>query len=242
MDRYKNLHLWMIIPMVFMQLGIFMDYWGDFTDNAWSVHVHYWTGTIWYLFLIIQPYYATHGQLNKHRTNGMIGFFLAGGVGITALSMMQRDLANAHRAAELPEQFGFFKPWFFYGVAVVEIVMMSAFIYAIIQGIIHRKNLEQHSWWLISTVFLIMMPASGRGMQFAWFVLVGLNSELDVMMGLFLAEGIIVILALLAARRYGKLNHPATYLILFVNGFNCFIQPIGKSEAVQSFLEAIIKG
>jgi len=232
----------MIIPMVVMQLGIFMDYWGDFTDNAWSVHVHYWTGTIWYLFLIIQPYYATHGQLEKHRVNGMIGFFLAGGVGITALSMMQRDLVNAHRAAEFPERFGFFKPWFFYGVAVVEIVMMSAFIYAIIQGIIHRKKLEHHAWWLISTVFIIMMPALGRGMQFFWFSVVGLNSELDVMMGLFLAEGIIVVLALLAARNYGKLNHPGTYLILFVNVFNCFIQPIGKSTAVQSFLETIIKG
>ncbi|MEO7445298.1 MAG: hypothetical protein ABIT96_12265, partial [Ferruginibacter sp.] len=70
MNKYKSLYKWMIIPMVFMQLGIFKDYWGDFTDNAWAVHIHYWTGTAWYLFLILQPYLATHGHLPKHRTYG----------------------------------------------------------------------------------------------------------------------------------------------------------------------------
>ena len=115
--------------MVIMQLGILRDYWGDFSENAWSVHIHYWTGTLWYLYLIIQPYYATHGKLNKHRTNGMIGMFLAGGVALTALSMMYRDIDTAHRAVEFAERFGPFKPWFFYGVAAVEIVMMSAFIF-----------------------------------------------------------------------------------------------------------------
>jgi len=50
MDKYKNLYKWMIIPMVMMQLGIFEDYWGDFSDNAWSVHIHYWTGTVWSSF------------------------------------------------------------------------------------------------------------------------------------------------------------------------------------------------
>jgi|GEM_PF-6998511 len=45
-SRYKSLHLWMLLPMLFMQAGIFRDYWGDFTENAWSVHVHYWTGMV----------------------------------------------------------------------------------------------------------------------------------------------------------------------------------------------------
>jgi len=36
----------MILPMLVMQLGIFMDYWGDFSGNAWSVHVHYWASSI----------------------------------------------------------------------------------------------------------------------------------------------------------------------------------------------------
>jgi hypothetical protein len=97
-NKYKNLHKWMIIPMVIMQLGIFRDYWGDFMDNAWSVHIHYWTGSVWYLYLILQPYYATHGQMAKHRTNGIIGMFIAGGVCLTALSMMHRDIVTTQRS------------------------------------------------------------------------------------------------------------------------------------------------
>ena len=53
MEKYNSLYKWMIIPMVIMQLGIFGDYWWDFSENAWSVHIHYWTGTAWYSFLML---------------------------------------------------------------------------------------------------------------------------------------------------------------------------------------------
>lgn len=52
--------------------------------------------------------------------------FLAGGVCLTALSMMNRDIVTAERSVKMAEQFGPFQPWFFYGVAAVEIVMMPA--------------------------------------------------------------------------------------------------------------------
>lgn len=243
MDKYKSLHLWMIIPMAFMQFGIFMDYWGDFTDNAWSVHIHYWTGTIWYLYLIIQPYYATHGRLDLHRTNGIIGMFLAGGVCLSALSMLHRDLVNVQDALAMPDKFGPFQPWFFYGVAAVEIVMMTAFGFAVIKSIIHRKDLEDHAWWLISTVFIIMMPALGRGLQ---NVYIGIYHEdwpdINIMTPIYLAQLMIITMLLLAAWKYGKLRHPAFYLALGVNLFLFFTEPIGKSEAVQSFLLVLIKG
>ena len=240
-DQYKNLYKWMIIPMVIMQLGIYRDYWGDFSDNAWSVHIHYWTGTVWYLYLIIQPYYATHGQLSKHRTNGMVGMLLAGGVALTALSMMNSNIVNAQRSAELRDIFGPFEPWFFYGVAFVEIVMMTAFIYAVIQSIIHRKNLLNHSWWLISSVFIIMMPALGRGIQNVWIAIAG-RTEQSVVLPLYLTEVIIIALILLTARKYGQVKHPATYLAVAVNIINCFVEPVGRSESIQRFLQSMIKG
>ena len=233
----------MIIPMVIMQAGIFHDYWGDFSENAWSVHVHYITGTVWYLYLIIQPYFATHGQLTRHRTNGIIGMFLAGAVCLTALSMLHRDIANAENSLVRRDDFGPFEPWFFFGVAAVEIVMMTAFGFAVIKSIIHRKQLEDHSWWLISTVFIIMMPALGRGVQ---FVYIGMNSQhwpnVDIMSPLYIAEGMILAMLLFGTWKYDKLKHPATWLAVAVNVFNLFLEPIGKSESVQLFLKALIKG
>lgn len=243
MDNYKKLHLWMLIPMVFMQFGIFRDYWGDFTDNAWSVHVHYWTGTIWYLYLIIQPYYATHGQLAKHRTNGIIGMFLAGGVAITAFSMMFRDIATADRSAELRDAFGPFESWFFLGVAAVEIPMILGFGYAVIMSIKHRKNLESHAWWLITTVFIIMMPALGRGIQ-GFYVFLNLDDwpNIDIMSPVYFTQGLIILMIVLAALKFKKLKHPATWLAVIINIYTCFLEPLGKSEAVEVFLRTMIKG
>lgn len=242
-SRYKTMHQWMLLPMLFMQAGIFRDYWGDFTDNAWSVHVHYWTGTVWYLYLIIQPYYATHGKMAKHRTNGIIGMFLAGGVCLTALSMMQRDIATTEKAAAAPEQFGPFQPWFFFGVAAVEIVMMTAFGYAVLKSILHRKQIESHAWWLISTVFIIMMPALGRGIQNLY---VGLNSKswpaIDIMFPLYITQAIIIAMIILGAWKLGKLKHPATYLAIGINLFILLLEPLGRSETVQLFLKQVLKG
>jgi hypothetical protein len=233
----------MLLPMVAMQLGIFRDYWGDFSDNAWSVHIHYWTATIWYLFLIIQPYYVTHGQIAKHRTNGIIGFFLAGGVCITALSMLNRDIVSSESALKSPDRFGPFQPWFFFGVAAVEIIMITAFGYAVIKSVIHRKELENHSWWLVSTVFIVMMPALGRGIQNV-YVDMNINAwpNINVMLPIYLTLVLIIGMLLLMAWKYGKLKHPATYLAVVINLSMFLLEPIGKSENVQLFLKAVIKG
>lgn len=243
MNKYKSLYKWMIVPMVIMQLGIAIDYWGDLTLNAWSVHVHYWTGTAWYLFLIIQPYYVTHGQIERHRTLGMIGIFLAGGVCLTALSMIHRDIVSADSALANPERFGPFEPWFFFGVAVVEIVMMTAFGYAVIKSIIHRKEIENHSWWLISTVFLIMMPALGRGFQNLY---IGLNStswpNIDIMLPAYACQLLILGMIVGAAWKFGTLRHPATYLAMGVNVFVFLLEPLGRSESVQLVIRSLIKG
>ena len=242
-NKYKNLYKWMLIPMAIMQIGIFKDYWGDFSDNAWSVHIHYWTGTVWYIYLIIQPFFATHGQMSKHRTNGIIGMFIAGGVCLTALSMMNRDIESAQRALESPDRFGPFQPWFFFGVAAVEIVMMTAFGYAVIKSILNRKEVENHAWWLISSVFIIMMPALGRGMGNIYNDLHSKDfPNINIMVPLYYTQALIIGMLLFWAWKYDKLKHPATYLAVGVNIFIFLLEPIGRSEAVQQFLKAIVKG
>lgn len=242
LDRYNDLYLWMIIPMAIMQVGIFHDYWGDLTENAWAVHIHYWTATLWYLFLILQPYYASQRKFDRHRTNGIIGFFLAGGVAFTALGALHRDIANAENSARMPVEFGPFEPWFFYGIATVELVMMSAFIVAIIQAIRHRRSLHEHAWWLISTVFIIMMPSLGRGIGVFWAVVFGANDPGQVTYPLYVTTAIILALLFWAAKRYGRINHPATWLAAGANLFNLVFEPLGKWPWLQGVLRTMIKG
>lgn len=233
----------MIIPMILMQLGILRDYWGDFFESAWSVHVHYWTGTLWYMYLIIQPYLATHGKLDKHRTNGIIGMFLAGGVCITAFSMMHRDIVTTQNSLQMPDRFGPFEPWFFFGVAAVEIPMIIGFGIAVINSILKRKQLDDHAWWLISTVFIIMMPALGRGIQNI-YVDRNINDwpNIDIMIPIYFTQLIIISLVILAAWKYGKIKHPGTFLAVGVNLYTCLLEPLGRSDIIQTFLKTVIKG
>jgi len=232
MDDHSNVHY--AIRNIWELLGRF------YGQCLVSIHIHYWTATTWYIYLIIQPYYATHGKLKLHRTNGIIGIFFAGGVCLTALSMLYRDINFAHLIQENPGMLGQARPWYLYGIAVVEFVMMIAFMYAVVKSIIHRKELENHAWWLISTVFIIMMPAVVRGVFFVWSLIVGFNN-VNNMSVLYMTSFIIIALGLMTAWKYRKLKHPATYLILGVNFFNCLVGIIGRNETIQILLENIIK-
>jgi hypothetical protein len=142
-----------------------------------------------------------------------------------------------------PERFGPFQPWFFFGVAAVEIVMMIAFGYAIIKSIMYRKQIENHAWWLITTVFIIMMPALGRGLG---NLHIAMNikdfSNINIMVPAYFSQAIIIAMVLAAAWKYEKLKHPATFLAIGVNLFVLLLEPLGRSETVQTFLKFIIKG
>ncbi len=157
--------------------------------------------------------------------------------------MLHRDIVSADHSAAMPDRFGPFEPWFFYGVAAVEIVMMTAFGYAVIKSIIHRKQVENHAWWLVSSVFIIMMPALARGIQNVYVD--AHRSEwpnVDIILPVYLCQAIIVLMVLLAAGKYKKLKHPATWLAVGVNLFTALLPQIGKSDWVQDLLKTIIKG
>ncbi|MEJ2005145.1 MAG: hypothetical protein P8X57_09320, partial [Cyclobacteriaceae bacterium] len=115
--------------------------------------------------------------------------------------------------------------------------------FAIIKGILHRKEVENHAWWLVSTVFLIMMPALGRGVQNVYIDMHSADwPDIDIMQPIYLAQFIIIGLLLGGAWKYDKLKHPATYLALGINLFIFLLEPVGKSQAIQDILTSFIKG
>ncbi|MEM1081095.1 MAG: hypothetical protein AAGH65_05890 [Pseudomonadota bacterium] len=242
MAKYKTLYAWMILPLVLMQVGIFMDYWRELSQNDWTIHIHYWTATLWYLYLIVQPYLATHGRMAFHRTNGMIGVFLAGGMGIGSFGMLNGTLELTVVSAEHPDRFGPFTPDFFYGIVIGEMVMALVFMLALIMGILRRKDFENHAWWLTATAFIIMMPALGRGIQNLW---IGLHIEqwpsIDVMTPLLISQALIIGLTLAAAWKYEQLKHPATWWAIVVNANILVAFELGKLDMVQQLLNAVIR-
>jgi hypothetical protein len=95
----------------------------------------------------------------------------------------------------------------------------------------------------MSTVFIIMMPALGRGLG---FIHIAINASqwpnIDIMNSLYVGQFLIIALLVLFAWRFRVLKHPATYLALAVNVFVLFLEPIGRSETVQLLVRSLVRG
>lgn len=242
MERYRPLWVWMIAPLVVVQAGIFLDYWGDFTRNTWAVHVHYWNATLWYLFLIAQPWLFVRGKLDQHRTWGMIGLLLAGAMVLLSVGQLNRDIIYANFARDNPGEMGPFEPWFFFQVMMMEIVLIISFAIAVLMAIKHRKSPQDHGWWMASTAFLIMMPGLGRGLQNIWIGLYGFTVENTgaLTTPIYLCQAIIIAMTLGFAWKFAVLRHPATYLAVIANATLFVLEPIARSRAVQEFWRMLI--
>lgn len=242
MENLKSLWVWMIGVMIVMQLGIAMDYWGDFTSNTLAVHVHYWNATAWYGFLIAQPWLFAKGRIEKHRTWGMIGLMLAGAMVLLSVGQLNRDIVYANSVRDNPEQWGPFEPWFFFQVMMGEMVLVTAFVIAIVMAVLKRKSLQDHAWWMASTAFILIMPALGRGIQNMWIILNGFEAENRFVLTepIWLTQAIIIAMALGFAWRFGKLKHPATFVAVAANIGVLAVAPLAQSPAVQAFWRWLI--
>lgn len=167
MDKYKNLHLWLLIPFSIAVLGFMRSYYLNFSNASWGNHIHGISATIWFMFVIIQPYLATHSQLKRHRLYGKIGMFLAGAVFASALVMIPENIRFAQTDID---------PWvapdyFLYGVSFFDFVAITGFGVSVIMAIIKSKQIDEHAIWMVSTVLWALMPALARfGLVFVlWF-------------------------------------------------------------------------
>ncbi|MEM1197292.1 MAG: hypothetical protein AAGH57_14410 [Pseudomonadota bacterium] len=232
----------MIAPLVVVQAGIFMDYWGDLTRNPWAVHVHYWNATAWYAFLISQPWLFAKGKIERHRFWGLIGLLLAGAMILLSSGQFNRDIVYANSVRDNPAQWGPFEPWFFFRVMFAEMILITAFAVQIVMAIAKRKSPADHGWWMATTAFTLMMPGLGRGLQNLWLGVYGFSVENKAALTtpLVICQVIIITMTLVFAWKVGKLKHPATYLAVGANLIVIFLEPVAKSPAVQEFFRSVI--
>lgn len=231
-SKYKLLHLWMIIPFVLMQTGFIDSYWMTWTSEQWMRHMHALSAMCWYILLIVQPYLITHGKVNYHRTWGIIGFFIAGATTFSAISLVPQNVEIGDQGGDPP-----FTGDFFYGLVLIETLMMLAFGFAVIMAIIKRRQMDEHALWLISTVFYIMMPGLGRGMAFPVFALFGPNNWLALSITATLIIAALIVIGL----RMKKLTHPAILLGIAVNIPTYFVYWLGQQAWYIEWIKGFMK-
>ncbi|MCP9291928.1 hypothetical protein [Gracilimonas sediminicola] len=222
MDKYKKLHLWLLIPFFIAVLGFMRSYFLNFLNASWGNHVHGISATLWFLFVIIQPYLATHGHLKKHKLYGKIGMFLAGAVFASALVMIPENIRFAQTD---------FDPWvapdvFLYGVSFFDLISITGFAFSVIMAIIKSKNMDEHAIWMISSVLWALMPALARfGLIFSVWFGQNLNfAELAMITtpAILITAGIIIY----KLKRW----HPAMVAVIIGHISVYLIIPLGKSQ------------
>lgn len=236
LDKFRHLHWWMLGLFLISQTAIFNYYWPTFSSEKWKIHIHFWTVGLWYIFLIVQPYLIARGEMNRHRTLGIIGFMIAGGAIISGISLMEFALELAMNRQ--PGQPGP-PPSRFYSILISEFVDILAFTFAIIMGVVHRKDLQNHSWWLIASAFYMIMPSIGRGLIRFWLAVLP-PENFSPLFPMISSELVYGALLTLFAWRFGKLKHPATGIGFLLILLRIVANPIGAMEGVQEFIKQVI--
>lgn len=184
MKKFKNLHFWLILPFLVTFFGFYFSYWSVFNEAPFYQHVHGLTATLWFLLIIVQPFLYQKAQMNLHRSLGIIGLFLAGGVVFSALQIIPNNLNL--KLSDLSLRYIFI---------LIDFVSLIGFAYAVIQSVLNKKDIELHARYIISTVFWIMLPALTRLLFFPQMVIFGHPTPLSFKECIY-AAGIIVLLVL----------------------------------------------
>ncbi|MEX0845346.1 MAG: hypothetical protein WD022_08685 [Balneolaceae bacterium] len=223
MEKYKNLHLWLLIPFSIAVLGFMRSYYLNFTNASFGNHIHGLSATIWFMFVIVQPYLATHGQLKRHRLYGKIGMFLAGAVFASGLAMIPENI----RFAQTDIDSWIAPDFFLYGVSLFDFVAITGFGASVIMAIIKAKQIDEHAIWMVSTVLWALMPALAR---FALMPVLWFGGSLNFAEIAMIVTPAILITAGVIMYKL-KRWHPAMVAVIIGHITAYTIIPLGKNEA-----------
>lgn len=231
MDKYKTLHLWLLIPFSIAVLGFMRSYYLNFTNASWGNHIHGISATVWFMFVIIQPYLATHGQLKRHRLYGKIGMFLAGAVFASALVMIPENI----RFAQTDIDSWIAPDFFLYGVSFFDFIAITGFGFSVTMAIIKSKQIDEHAIWMVSTVLWALMPALARfGLMFVlWF-----DGSLNFAELAMITTPAIVITAGIIMYKL-KRWHPAMVAVIIGHISVYLIIPLGNNQTWIDFATAL---
>lgn len=185
MKKFKQLHFWLVIPFLITFFGFYFSYWSVFNEIPFYQHVHGITATLWFLLIIVQPYLYQKSSMKLHRTLGIIGLFLAGGVVFSALQIVPNNLKL--NVADVSLKYIFI---------LIDFISLIGFTYAVIQSILNKKEIDLHARFMVSTVFWIMLPALTRLLFFPQIAIFGHPTPLSFKDCIYVA-GIMVLIALI---------------------------------------------
>lgn len=239
--KYKNFHLWMLIPFVISILGFSYSYYFNLANATFHQHVHGISATLWYILVIVQPYLIVRKQsFQRHKTLGTIGIILAGIVAGSAFAIIPKNIDNV-KALDVN---GFFNPTFAYFATIIDFVLVSMFVLSVSLAILNikKRKLADHVQWLMASVFFVLSPAMLRMLGIGAIFLNEGNMEGITMVKMSIPT-MIVMIALIVTfyYKYGSFKHPSFKLLVICHIPFLFVGWIGDNEFIRNVASAIFK-
>lgn len=239
--RYRNFHLWMLLPFGISVLGFSYSYYLNLANATFHQHVHGISATLWYVLVVVQPYLIARKQdMARHRLLGAIGTLLAGVVAGSALTIIPRNIDDVTTL----DPNGFFNPTFAYFAVIIDFALVSMFLISVGMAIynIKQRNLAGHVQWMMASVFFVLSPGLARLFGIAAIVANQGNMAGISLVKLALPSMVaMVLLFVFYFHKFGSFRHPAFWLLIAAHAPYLFVVPIGDNEAIRGVLSAIFK-
>lgn len=234
LELYSTAHKWLAIPLLVILIAFFPIYFATFTGEPWAYHAHALSAIAWYVFMVTQPYLATHGRIKSHRKWGMAGLLFAGAFIATGISIQPTNVYFGLAGGFPP----IFPAEFFYGLTITETLPMIGFAVSVFMAIARSKIPDEHAFWMLGTVFFGFMPAWLRLSMFPAFAF---GIEISVTGALLISVPIFVALILLIGHRLGKLLHPMIITSVIACILMISTSWVGSLEWYQEFIVRLMK-
>lgn len=234
MQKYRNLHLWLLLPFALTLWGFFPSYWHKFSSAHWLNHLHGLSATSWYVFVILQPYLATRGNLALHRKLGLVGLILAGVVTASALATIPGNIAAAHQPGDFPVA----PDAFLYGISLFDLISILGFVASVTMGVLKAKQMDDHAVWMASTVFWPIMAAIARIAVSLTIMARGGPAGVTFINVIWWINGPYLLLLGFLCWRTGR-AHPAYLLLMLLHFPLFFLESIGNNPAWRAFCDAV---
>ncbi|WP_421765468.1 hypothetical protein [Ekhidna sp.] len=226
MEKYKNAHKWLLIPLAIALIGFFPSYFSKFTSAKFGHHIHALSALIWYAFVIYQPYLISKKSISKHKRYGLLGIFLTGMVVASGLAMIPGNISGAVAQQASGQVSPIAPPFFLYGVSLFDLVAIIGFGTSVIIAMIKSKQIDDHAIWMISTVFWSLMPAFARMALIPMFML----NQVTHFANLAMITTVPILLAIIIVMIKLKKAHIALIAAGIVNLLSFAIIPLGKAD------------
>lgn len=232
-QAYRHLHLWLGLGLLIALIGFTPTYFMRLGEATWFQHLHGISATLWMAILVLQPWLATRGKLQRHRRFGIVALVLAGMVVASGLAVLPFNIENAVGGDTSPLA----PPAFLYGISFVDLLTISGFLLAVLMATLSIRAIDDHVIWMASTVFWVMIPALARMIAFALILTIGFDdwSLLDVVF--WTAFPILAVLLYLMYRL--KRAHPALVLAAIGNATALVVEPLGNSSTWRAICETV---